>query len=294
MLNSSSINRYWKYLEAENAPPKYVKKVNVIEFDKLKNSINNKNEIYIKSLVKKMYCGEAFILRKAAKQNLKKIILDLAKHYDKKQKPSFHKMLDGTPNFHRIINKKTTKKYSLYAIKHSYFFYNWNVKTKLEKKFKAGVYSHWRYIKFLAGNNKYQFEKNIPSQNQIDRLQIVNYPLGGGELRDHVDPRKNQRVVTGLIMSKKGVDFENGGFYFRNKNNKKLNIEDKLEIGDAVIFYGSIVHGVEKVDESKKLNWKSYNGRWFIGMFVNDSNHVKNRITANDLSNSTSFKEKAN
>jgi hypothetical protein len=71
-------------------------------------------------------------------------------------------------------------------------------------------------------------------------------------------------------------------------------IEDKLEIGDAVIFYGSIVHGVEKVVESKKLDWKSYNGRWFIGMFVNDSNHVKNRITANDLSNSTSFKKKAN
>ena len=108
MLNSSSIDKYWKYLEAQNSPPKYIKKVSVIEFDKLKDSIN-KNEIYIKSLVKKMYCGEAFIIRKAAKQNLKKIILDLAKQYDKKLKPSFHKMLDGCPNFHRIIDKKITK-----------------------------------------------------------------------------------------------------------------------------------------------------------------------------------------
>ena len=41
-----------------------------------------------------------------------------------------------------------------------------------------------------------------------------------------------------------------GGFYFRDKNNKKINIEDNLEIGDAVIFYGSITHGVEKVDEA--------------------------------------------
>ena len=128
---------------------------------------------------------------------------------------------------------------------------------------------------------------------QIDRLQIVNYPHGGGELRDHVDPRKNQRVVSGLIMSKKGIDFDKGGFYFRGKNSKKLNIEDKLEIGDSVIFYGSIVHGVEKVDEDKKLDWKSYNGRWFIGMFVNDSDHVKNRLTASDLTNSTNFKKKA-
>ena len=162
-----------------------------------------------------------------------------------------------------------------------------------KKNLKSGVYRHWRYVKFLAGNSKFQYEKNIPSQNQIDRLQIVNYPLGGGELRDHVDPRKNQRIVSGLIMSKKGVDFENGGFYFRDKNNKKLNIENKLEIGDSVIFYGSITHGVEKVDKNKKLNWNSYKGRWFIGMFVNDSNHVVNRATANDLTNSTNYKNKA-
>ena len=287
------MKNYWKFLEDKKPPPKFIKKVNIIEFDKLKKSINSKNEIFTKSMARKMYDGEAFIVRNAAKLKLKKIILDLAKHYDKKQKPSFYKMLDGTPNFHRIIDKKITKKYSLFAIKHSYFFYNWNIKTKLEKKFKDGVYRHWRYIKFLAGNGKFQYEKNIPSQNQIDRLQIVNYPHGGGELRDHVDPRKNQRVVSGLIMSKKGVDFDKGGFYFRDKNNKKLNIEDKLEVGDSVIFYGSIVHGVDTVDKHKKLNWKSYNGRWFIGMFVNDSNHVKNRVTANDLTKSTNFKKKA-
>ena len=124
-------------------------------------------------------------------------------------------------------------------------------------------------------------------------MQIVNYPHGGGELRDHVDPRKNQRVVSGLIMSKKGIDFQKGGFYFRDKNNKKLNIEGKLEIGDSVIFYGSIVHGVEPVDQNEKLNWKTYKGRWFIGMFVNDSNHVKNRITAKDLTKSTNYRRKA-
>ena len=27
-------------------------------------------------------------------------------------------------------------------------------------------------------------------------MQVVRYPAGGGQLRDHVDPRKNQRVVT--------------------------------------------------------------------------------------------------
>ena len=291
MFNTLQIKKYWEKIESQKKSPTFVKKINLIFFDDIKKKINRKNEFYLKNLIKKMYEGEAYIVRKAAKKTLKKIVIKLAKYYDKKQKCSFHKMLDGTPNFHRIIDKKITKKYSLYAIKHSYFLYNWNIKTKLEKEFKDAVYRHWRYIKFLAGNKKSEFEKNIPSQYQIDRLQIVNYPHGGGELRDHVDPRKNQRIVSGLIMSKIGKDFDEGGFYFRDKNNKKINIESKLEIGDSVMFYGSIVHGVDTVDPKKKLDWKSYYGRWFVGMFVNDSDHVKNRITANDLTNSTSFKK---
>lgn len=95
-------------------------------------------------------------------------------------------------------------------------------------------------------------------------------------------------------MSKIGEDFRSGGFYFRDKNNKKMNIESKLEIGDSVIFYGSIVHGVDTVDTNLKLNWKSYDSRWFIGMFVNDSNHVNNRITAKDLTGSIKIKKSIN
>ena len=171
------------------------------------------------------------------------------------------------------------------AIKHSFYFYNWNIKTKLEKKLKDGVYKHWRYIKFLAGNGKNKFEKNIPSDGQIDRLQIVRYPAGGGELRD-VWIKKNQRIVSGIITEIRRGDFQKGGFYFRSSKSNKLNIEKYLDEGDAVIFYGSIAHGVDKVDPNEKLIWNSNKGRWFIGMFVNDSDHIKNRITAKDLTGS--------
>ena len=115
---------------------------------------------------------------------------------------------------------------------------------------------------------------------------MVRYPAGGGELRDHVDPRKNQRIVSGIIMSKIGEDFNKGGFYFKSSKSKKINIENKLQEGDAVLFYGSIPHGVEKVDPDEKLVWNSNKGRWFVGMFVNDSDHVKDRITAKDLTKS--------
>ena len=35
-------------------------------------------------------------------------------------------------------------------------------------------------------------------------------------------------------------------------------------------------------------SWKSKKARWFIGMFVNDSDHVKDRLTAKDLTKSVS------
>ena len=37
MLNESSMRNYWQKMEAKNAPPKFVKKINILEFSKLKN-----------------------------------------------------------------------------------------------------------------------------------------------------------------------------------------------------------------------------------------------------------------
>lgn len=291
MLSPQKIAKFWLALEAENSPPKYVKTVNILDFEEIKRAVDGGNEANIKKIIENMYDGDAYILRGAARKSLKKTMLKLAKYYDQCSGSSFQKMLDGTPNFHRVIDADITKKYSLYAVKHSYYLYNWNIRSELEKEFKDEVYRHWRYIKYLAGNEMNQYENNIPSDNQIDRLQIVNYPHGGGELRDHEDPRKNQRIVSGLIMSKMGEDFQHGGFYFRDSNNQKLNLEQQLEIGDSVMFYGSIIHGVEPVDPDKNINWGSYEGRWFIGMFVNDSDHVVNRTTAKDLTNSVEYQK---
>tara|TARA_B100001741_G_C16527597_1_gene587867 strand:- start:108 stop:977 length:870 start_codon:yes stop_codon:yes gene_type:complete len=284
-MNTAEINKYWKHLENKYKEPKYISKVKIIDFKFLKKKIDSNDIKFIKGIIRNLYVNKiGFIVKGAANKKLKNVIKSLAENYKLNQKSSFHKMYQNTPNFHRMINKDITKKYKIFAIKHSFFFYNWNMKSKLENKFKNGVYKHWRYIKFLSGNRKKEYEQNKPLDGQIDRLQIIRYPSGGGLLKDHVDPTKNQKIVSGLIMSKIGKDFMKGGFYFKNKNKKKYNIEHKLDIGDAVIFYGSIIHGVDKVDPNLKLNWKNNDGRWFIGMFVNDSDHVKNRSVAKDLS----------
>lgn len=291
MLYAKKIKEIWLSVESNNPAPTYVTKVEEISFSSLKLLLSEGPIEKVHDLVQSMYSGVAYILRGAVCPTLKNLIIELAREYDAAHPSAFYKMLDGCPNFHRIIDHEVTQNYSLYAIKHSYYFYNWNAKSMRERKFKSLVYDHWRYVKLLAGNSPKRFEHNIPSEGQIDRLQIVNYPHGGGELRDHEDPRKNQRIVSGIIMSKKGVDFEEGGFYFKDHDNNNRNIEHLLEVGDSVMFYGSIIHGVEPVDPDRVLNWHSLEGRWFVGMFVNDSDHVKGRTTARDLTYSTRFKQ---
>ena len=44
-----------------------------------------------------------------------------------------------------------------------------------------------------------------------------------------------------------------GGFYFNKSKNKRINLESRIDEGDAVIFYGSLVHGVEAIDPDKRF-----------------------------------------
>jgi len=284
------INNLWNLLEKKYPKPSYIKKINILEFSDLKNALDEENLPFIEKIIENLYLNqEAYILKRAVSTQLRNVSVALAKTYNKSYNSDFFKMLDGCPNFHRIIDAEIAAKYSIYAIKHSFYFYNWNIKSDNEKYLKKEVYSNWSYIKYLSGLKKDEYEKNVPSDLIVDRLQIVNYPSGGGQLRDHTDPVKNIRVVNGIILSKLGKDFNEGGFYFRDKNNQKINIEKDLDIGDSVSFYGSIVHGVDKIDPMFDLDWSLEKGRWFLGMYSNESDHVKNRVTAKDLSRSVSL-----
>ena len=131
MSLQKKLNEYWSFLEKKYPAPKTIGVIKKIEFDELKKAIDGKNEKFLKKLIRGMYVKkEAYILKNSAPKKFKETIIDLANHYKKTRKPSFYKTLDGVPNFHRIIDKNITKKYSVYAIKHSFFFFIWNIKIK--------------------------------------------------------------------------------------------------------------------------------------------------------------------
>ena len=63
----------------------------------------------------------------------------------------------------------------------------------------------------------------------------------------------------------------------------KLDFEKYLVAGDILMHYPTIVHFVQEVDPYVDLDWKSKQGRWFVGFYSNDSDYLKNRVTSKTL-----------
>ena len=46
-----------------------------------------------------------------------------------------------------------------------------------------------------------------------------------------------------------------------------------------MIGYATILHGVSKIDPFRKVNFNSPKGRWWLGLYSNDTDNVKKRRT---------------
>ena len=78
------------------------------------------------------------------------------------------------------------------------------------------------------------------------------------------------------IMSKRGTDYQTGGAYILNNQGEKVDAEDGLDVGDIYIVYPTVLHGVETIDKKKDVDWDSFDGRWFMGLYSNASDlHTK-------------------
>ena len=110
----------------------------------------------------------------------------------------------------------------------------------------------------------------------VDRIQIVRYPNKTGFLNPHRDPHYYQKFFVNSYISKKGLDYDKGGFYLIQKNNSKHDIENEIDPGDICIGFSTLAHGVDKIISNKNSN-NLENGRWFITMGTVVSNHFKKR-----------------
>ena len=275
------IKEKWISLESKSQIPKRVNNVKHLEFDLLKEKILNQDEDFIIKMIESLYSGDFYILKNAFKKEFMDYLKTETFKYYKNKPSDFYKMLEGTPDFHRIIDLEIGKKYAIKMCKHSFYFYPWHDDPL---KIFPQIYDRWRIIKTLMGLKPNEYENNTPKDGIVDRVQVVQYPSRIGYLEPHIDPNKNQRLFFSGYMSKAGVDYQGLGFYLIDKRNQIVEVESKINKGDVGIGYSTVYHGVAPVNTNKNPNWEDINdGRWFLSMFSNESDEKKNRITSSSL-----------
>ena len=169
-------------------------------------------------------------------------------------------------------------------MKHATYFFPWN---NDPCNINEQIFNRWGYIKKLCGLKFDEFRNNTPKDIKVDRIQIALYPPGFGELETHTDPVNNTPVaISGYLSSLRTGDFSSGGFYCVNREGKKINLEDQIDEGDIGIFCATVKHGVNAIDgktlpeEYENYNWSEGRGRWFMGLYTNDSDEINNRTTS--------------
>jgi hypothetical protein len=274
-----SHNRFaesWDGLVEEHTLPTRFRDLHEIAYEDFRQKVTAQDPVFVEEITRSLYQGDGYLIREAFPKEFIEKLKDQVFEHCKKSPSSFHKMLEEAPDFHRMIDEEAAKKYSFKAIKHSCYFYPWN--DDPFNLFKL-VWERWGLVKFLSGQRIDEFEKNTPKDGVIDRIQVVQYPSGAGMLETHSDPYLHQRTILSGFMSKRGVDFETGGFYVIGQDDERIDLEDRIEVGDVMIAYATVLHGVEVVDSHREVDWNSMRGRWFLSMYSNVSDEVKDRHT---------------
>ena len=122
--------------------------------------------------------------------------------------------------------------------------------------------------------------------NSLKKLEYRGYDSAGiatlneGYITTHCDVSAWQKLNIGICLNENGKDFQTGGLYLLDKNENKVNVEKKLELGDCFCWTPTIFHGVDipKLEGVKNLNWNSNSGRWQALAFTVQSHCVKERI----------------
>ena len=243
---------------------KNLKTYDYFEFKEKLNSIN-----FVLKCIDQLSSGNIFIL----KNSINSKFLDNAKiklnNILKNKKPINPKIKTGVKNGFYISNNLSSKGYK--TVDKSFYFFSWN-------KDETGIYKKiikiYKPLKILNGQSNNEITKNKPKDGVIERLHVINYPLNSGQISRHYDPINVSIFNFGMYATEHGLDYDKGGFFVLNNKYKKIVIDKKIKKTDILLFFPSLIHGVDKVNKFKS---KNSDGRWFVNVNHAQSHEVKNR-----------------
>jgi hypothetical protein len=274
---SNPYSKLWINVDKKDLPTK-INKILKYELDDFKKEFyaNTQN---CKKLVKSFLNGNVYVLKNCLRQEeINNMIENVSKVW-KKEKFQFHKILDGVPNYSRRVDEKNNSKYSLRFDRYSSYFFPFN-----ESKEKTKVFNYinrtLRLIKYISGYDEKIWEKNIPSDGVVDRVQICCYPDKTGGMELHQDPIAVQKFFISAYLSKKGINYEEGGIYCLNKKDEKIDLEQNINAGDFTLGLASLMHGVDKIKTTNSNTvLGDFPGRWWLGIYSVQTDYLKKRAT---------------
>ena len=281
MKSNNNFNKEWEKLEQSKHAPISMRKVHEIDYSEFENKVKSQKSNFVKEITSSFYSGDVMILKNAFSSEFLDVLKIKLMDYSKKSPSSFYKMKEGCPDFHRIQNESQLGKYSVDAVRHSFYFFNWNDDPlKIRNKF----YEKWRIIKTMSGVESTKWEQNTPKDGIVDRIQIVKYFPGSGYIEPHVHDPINQRIIISVFMSERGKDYSKGGCCYFDGDDQKISVEEGIEAGDMGLFYASLRHCVDPVEVDKTLLKNSEtDGRWWIGLYSPESDELESRHTSSRL-----------
>ncbi len=216
------------------------------------------------------------IIKEAVNKKLISDIKEYLSQIGKNSLPNYLPIIKNAPNFHRI-NNSDHRSY-VKGCFHQFVFYPWN--QDLFNFFK--VFKKIFQLKNLIGKlPKDAFLGMKPEKGCTARIAFQFYPANQGYLNPHRDPvNYHQLALPTVVMSKKGVDYEEGGAYFIS-NDQKVHIDDLVDIGDITFFNPQHIHGVDNIKSRSESSWLDFQGRWTILLAINklsDNQDIQNAV----------------
>ena len=147
---------------------------------------------------------------------------------------------------------------------HSHKFFLWNRHSELFDKAALDVV-HLRNA--LYGNDP-EFGIDL-EQGFFTVVTVQHYHKGGGFLSEHSEANFHERqglfcrfeIIT--LLSKKGVDYKEGGLFARVKG-KLYAVDNLANPGDLVIYDVKRPHGCAPVDPRQQTDLTASDGRWMM------------------------------